>query len=107
MADLEDGPDQRPLAETNIYKTIINLIKGSRFDLVITHSPGESTRGAEDTKKLARRFYHFGGAERSKQKRCGFLPMRMAREPITPMLREMHIANSFCQRPFGRENIIF
>ena len=45
MADLEDGPDQRPLAETNIYKTIINLIKGSRFDLVITHSPwGEYTR---------------------------------------------------------------
>ncbi|MGB3860706.1 MAG: PIG-L family deacetylase [Candidatus Aminicenantaceae bacterium] len=45
MADLEDGPDQRPLPETNIYKTIINLIKGSRFDLVITHSPwGEYTR---------------------------------------------------------------
>ena len=45
MADLEDGPDQRPLAEIHIYETILNLIKGKRFDLVITHSPwGEYTR---------------------------------------------------------------
>lgn len=45
MADLEDGPDQKPLEEAEIHKTIINLIEGSRFDLLITHSPwGEYTR---------------------------------------------------------------
>jgi len=45
MGDLDDGPDQRPLDETNINKTIINLIRGRTFDLLITHSPrGEYTR---------------------------------------------------------------
>ena len=45
MADLNDGPDQEPLDELAIHKTILNLIQGNRFDLVITHSPwGEYTR---------------------------------------------------------------
>lgn len=45
MADMNDGPEQKPLAETDIRNTIIELINGNRFDLVITHSPwGEYTR---------------------------------------------------------------
>jgi len=45
MADLNDGPEQKPLSDNDINNTIIKLINKVRFDLVITHSPwGEYTR---------------------------------------------------------------
>jgi len=45
MGDLDDGPEQRPLAERDIQKTILSLLPVDKFDLVITHSRwGEYTR---------------------------------------------------------------
>ncbi|MFH1370085.1 MAG: PIG-L family deacetylase [Planctomycetota bacterium] len=45
MGDLDDGPEQKPLAERDIRKTILSLLPMDRFDLVITHSKwGEYTR---------------------------------------------------------------
>jgi len=45
MGDLDDSPEQRPLAEKDIKKTILSLLPLDRFDLVITHSRwGEYTR---------------------------------------------------------------
>lgn len=45
MGDLDDGPEQKPLAEKEIRKTILSLLPMGRFDLVITHSKwGEYTR---------------------------------------------------------------
>ena len=45
MGDLDDGPEQKPLAEKEIRKTIMSLLPMDRFDLVITHSRwGEYTR---------------------------------------------------------------
>jgi LmbE family N-acetylglucosaminyl deacetylase len=45
MGDLDDGPEQKPLAEKEIRKTILSLLPMDRYDLVITHSKwGEYTR---------------------------------------------------------------
>ena len=45
MADLDDGPEQTPLDNDQMQKTIAELLPSNRFDLVITHSPsGEYTR---------------------------------------------------------------
>lgn len=45
MADLDDGPEQRPLGEELVEKTILDLLPGRRLDLVLTHGPwGEYTR---------------------------------------------------------------
>jgi LmbE family N-acetylglucosaminyl deacetylase len=45
MGDLDDGPEQRPLAERDVQKVILSLLPMDRFDLVITHSRwGEYTR---------------------------------------------------------------
>jgi len=45
MADLDDGPEQRPLDNGEVQKTIIELLPSKRFDLIITHSTaGEYTR---------------------------------------------------------------
>jgi len=45
MADLDDGPKQRPLDNREVQKTIIELLPSKRFDLIITHSTsGEYTR---------------------------------------------------------------
>ena len=45
MADLDDGPDQNPLDESEVQATILSLLPPQHFDLVITHSPtGEYTR---------------------------------------------------------------
>lgn len=53
MGDLDDGPEQLPLAESDVQNTIMSLLPcrrkaspvGDRFDLIITHSPrGEYTR---------------------------------------------------------------
>ena len=45
MADLDDGPDQHALDDGQLRQTVLRLLHGSRFDLVITHGPrGEYTR---------------------------------------------------------------
>jgi len=45
MGDLDDGPDQSPLAARDVQKAIIDLLPPGPFDLVMTHGPrGEYTR---------------------------------------------------------------
>jgi LmbE family N-acetylglucosaminyl deacetylase len=45
MADLDDGPDQKPLEQAGIQQTILNTLPKKDFDLILTHSPkGEYTR---------------------------------------------------------------
>ena len=45
MADLDDGPDQKPLKQTEVQKTILNTLPERNFDIILTHSPkGEYTR---------------------------------------------------------------
>lgn len=45
MADLDDGPDQRPLPAAEVEETILQLVQPADFDLVLTHGPGgEYTR---------------------------------------------------------------
>lgn len=45
MADLDDGPEQRPLPEDVVMETILLLLPKGHFDLVLTHHPnGEYTR---------------------------------------------------------------
>jgi LmbE family N-acetylglucosaminyl deacetylase len=44
MADLDDGPEQLPLAKGMAEKTLLGLLPSSAFDLVLTHGPkGEYT----------------------------------------------------------------
>ncbi len=45
MGDLDDGPEQVPLAENQLQSTILRLLPRKHFDIVICHSPaGEYTR---------------------------------------------------------------
>jgi LmbE family N-acetylglucosaminyl deacetylase len=45
MGDLDDGPEQVPLAEHEVAGTILDLLAGKHFDIVLSHSPlGEYTR---------------------------------------------------------------
>ena len=45
MGDLDDGPEQVPLSEAELQKTILQLLPRRHFDLVISHNPaGEYTR---------------------------------------------------------------
>lgn len=46
MADLDDGPEQRPQSKEVIQQMLLNLLLADvHFDLIITHSPlGEYTR---------------------------------------------------------------
>ncbi len=45
MGDLDDGPQQVPLAENELQKAILQLLPRKHFDLIITHNPaGEYTR---------------------------------------------------------------
>ena len=45
MGDLDDGPEQRPLAEAEVRRTLLSLLQGREFDRVLTHGPlGEYTR---------------------------------------------------------------
>jgi len=45
MADLDDGPDQKPLDESHVRTSLLSLVPREHFDLVLTHSPrGEYTR---------------------------------------------------------------
>lgn len=45
MADLDDGPEQRPLGDNEVELAISPLLPDESFDLVMTHGPrGEYTR---------------------------------------------------------------
>lgn len=45
MGDLDDGPEQIPLEEREVQKTILGLLPQKQFDIILTHSPaGEYTR---------------------------------------------------------------
>jgi len=45
MADLDDGPEQRPLDECEVQRTILELLPPGHFDLILSHNPtGEYTR---------------------------------------------------------------
>jgi hypothetical protein len=45
MADLDDEPDQAPLPSVQVQETIVRLLTGGSYNLVLTHGPnGEYTR---------------------------------------------------------------
>jgi LmbE family N-acetylglucosaminyl deacetylase len=45
MADLDDGPDQASLPIEQVQQTIVRLLPGCSFDLILTHGPkGEYTQ---------------------------------------------------------------
>jgi LmbE family N-acetylglucosaminyl deacetylase len=45
MADLDDGPEQKPLPEEEIRKGILSTLPDTEFDVIFTHGPrGEYTR---------------------------------------------------------------
>ena len=49
MGDLEDGPEQTPLEEKVVERTIIQLLPNTHFDLIITHNPsGNQARDVRD-----------------------------------------------------------
>lgn len=53
MGDLDDGPEQTPLEEKEVERTITQLLPNTHFDLVITHHPsGACTRNKEVSKAV-------------------------------------------------------
>lgn len=45
MGDLDDGPEQKPLADAEVEQTILKLLPSKHYDLIITHNPaGEYTK---------------------------------------------------------------
>jgi len=45
MGDLDDSPDQNPLNEEEVEKTVLHLLPEIHYDLIISHNPnGEYTR---------------------------------------------------------------
>jgi LmbE family N-acetylglucosaminyl deacetylase len=45
MADLDDGPGQTPLVIEDVMATIVRLLAGKRYQMILTHGPdGEYTR---------------------------------------------------------------
>ena len=45
MGDLDDGPEQLPLAELDVQRTIMSLLPERHYHLILTHGPwGEYTR---------------------------------------------------------------
>lgn len=63
MGDLDDGPDQNPLDDTEVERTILDLLPGKHFDLIISHNPsGEYTRHLrhEEVSKAVIRLWQTG-----------------------------------------------
>ena len=63
MGDLDDGPEQKPMNEQLMEQTILELLPGRHFDLIITHNPsGEYTRHArhEEVSKAVITLWHNG-----------------------------------------------
>ena len=70
MGDLDDGPDQKPLNEEELKRTILNLLPVKPFDLIITHNPaGEYTRHIrhEEVSKAVISLWYDGRIIRSKK----------------------------------------
>lgn len=45
MGDLDDSPEQKPLADCEVEQTILQLLPSKHYDLIITHNPaGEYTK---------------------------------------------------------------
>ena len=45
MGDLDDGPQQKPLKEADVQRTILELLPNKHYDLILTHDiTGEYTR---------------------------------------------------------------
>jgi len=63
MGDLDDGPEQRPLNNSDVERSILNLLPAKHFDLIISHNPsGEYTRHIrhEETAKAVIELWHTG-----------------------------------------------
>jgi LmbE family N-acetylglucosaminyl deacetylase len=63
MCDLDDGPEQNPLEENEIVRTILQVLPSKHFDLIISHNPfGEYTRHIrhEETGKAVIKLWHAG-----------------------------------------------
>jgi LmbE family N-acetylglucosaminyl deacetylase len=63
MGNLDDGPAQKPLDETELENTILKLLPANHFDLIISHNPrGEYTRHLrhEETGKAVIKLWHEG-----------------------------------------------
>ena len=63
MGDLDDGPEQKPLDEKEVERTILDLLPPKHFDLIITHNPsGEYTRHIrhEEVSKAVIKLWHSG-----------------------------------------------
>ena len=63
MGDLDDGPDQKPLDEKEVERTIMQLLPQTHFDLIISHNPsGEYTRHIrhEEVSKAVITLWHAG-----------------------------------------------
>jgi len=63
MGDLDDGPEQNPLNEEHVEKTIMQLLPSTPFDLIITHnSTGEYTKHIrhEESNKAVISLWHSG-----------------------------------------------
>ena len=45
ISDLDDGPEQSPLSDSDVREAVLSLLPERHFDLILTHSPfGEYTR---------------------------------------------------------------
>lgn len=63
MGDLDDGPEQKPLAEAEVENAILALLPSTHLDLIITHSiNGEYTRHRrhEEIGKAVINLWHSG-----------------------------------------------
>jgi LmbE family N-acetylglucosaminyl deacetylase len=63
MGNLDDGPEQSPLADQEVQNTILALLPSDRFDLIITHSLwGEYTKHLrhEETARAVLALYRSG-----------------------------------------------
>jgi LmbE family N-acetylglucosaminyl deacetylase len=68
MGDLDDGPDQFPLKESEVEQMILSLLPQQHFDLIITHHPkGEYTKHLrhEETSNAVIKLWHNGRIDTS------------------------------------------
>ncbi len=69
MSDLDDGPEQTPLAKCDIESAILRSLPSRHFDLLISHSPaGEYTRHRrhEEVGEAVISLWHSGKIQASK-----------------------------------------
>lgn len=63
MGDLDDGPEQKPLNETELYTEILHLLPVRHFDFIFSHNPsGEYTRHLrhEEVGKAVINLWYYG-----------------------------------------------